>query len=149
MEAEHKQFIRRKLIPFILREHGRGFAMGTWCNVKLPVGELCEFDGIKRTIPVCGTAACIGGSVNFIQKSRNLDMPFKAAQTLGLTREQAKGLFYYWEPDAESNYRWPRSFVLRFERCTTAWGKACVAVALLREVMRTNGECLGPHNGAS
>ena len=152
MEAKHKQFIRRKLIPFILREHGRGFAMSTWCDIDLPVGEEVVEDGVLRRVPVCGTAACIGGSVNFIQNASNLSMPVKAGRTLGLTDKQAAGLFYYWEPDYQMNttrsHCWPYRFAKRFERARTAWGKARVAVALLKEVMRTNGQCLeNPHYG--
>ena len=38
MNAKQKKFILNKLIPFILREEGRGFAMEVW-KIKEEVGE--------------------------------------------------------------------------------------------------------------
>jgi len=149
VEAKHKQFIRRKLIPFILREHGRGFAMSTWCNNQVPPGEEIEEDEVVRTVPKCGTVACIGGTASLLVGSR-VQSVRAAIQALGLPPRQAKGLFYVWEvPEANRDglvtvdkYGWPILFRQRFARCNTPWGKARVVAALLKEVIRTNGKCL-------
>jgi hypothetical protein len=146
MDTKAKNFIRRKLIPFILREHGTGFAMGTWVD-KLPVGELTQYDGVDRRIPICGTAACIGGSACVVGKAKNIDDTTFAKNALGLTSEQANGLFFEWNvcdnPNGDCGmHHWPAKFAKAFEARKTPLGKAKVAAALLEEVVRTNGACL-------
>ena len=143
MNAKQKKFILNKLIPFITREHGRGFGMENW-RYRAPVGEISYQDGVERKVPVCGTVACIGGSTQILCDTRarcNRAM----GRILGLTPNQAGGLFYRWEADDDpygGKFKWPEKFSAAFERAKTPYGKAMVAVRLLKEVVRTNGECL-------
>ena len=145
MNAKQKKFILNKLIPFILREEGRGFAMEFW-KIKEEVGEKLWLDGVPRDVPVCGTAACIGGSAQCLLHPRaKYDMGYgKLAAELGLSLEQTHGLFYEWnvEDMDDSGAHWPKRFANQFKKAATPLGKAKVAVALLKEVVKTNGKCL-------
>jgi hypothetical protein len=58
------------------------------------------------------------------------------ADALGLTWEQNDILCYKWLT------RWPEPFRNNYAKRHTALGKAKVAVALLKEVVRTAGKCL-------
>lgn len=151
MNAAQKRFIRRKLIPFILREHGHGFQMHGWIEYETP-GSRVECDGILRKVPKCGTICCIGGSVQIL-KSLAGRGTFACAEALGLTGLQARGLFYHWDgeesyvDDTDGSYHfygWPEKFATAFAQRKSAFGKARVAVRLLEEVIKTNGACLGP-----
>lgn len=146
MRKAQKQFILKNLIPFILRESGRGFGMSIWNSRETygtRPGHTFSADDARREVPACGTICCIGGSVAFL-KHTYLDCEYKA---LGLSPEQAHGLFYNWD-DAGMRGRgfcsWPTKFVRLFEKRKSPLGKAKVAVALLKEVVRTNGKCLNP-----
>ena len=92
MNEAQKKFIKNELIPFILREQGCGFAMQSWWEEELP-GTLTVWDGIKRKTPKCGSVCCIGGTVQMLKK-----LPSGAdrliAQVMGLTYDEALGLFY-------------------------------------------------------
>lgn len=149
MNAKQKKFILKKLIPFVAREHGRGFAMSTWVNKDDGAGAEAYHDDAPRIVPVCGTVACLGGSTQILAKSRTSSILGRAsnrtlARILGLTAAQASGLFFYWEPDDDfcHTHAWPRTFQTKFAQARTPYGKAMVAVRLLKEVVRTNGECL-------
>jgi hypothetical protein len=149
MNAKQKNFILRRLIPFISREHGRGFAMGTW-KKNLPVGWVEEFDNISRKVPFCGTVACIGGTTQLLchPKSHKQISNRTLGKIFGLSREQVQGLCFYWEPgDANCmEYAWPEKFADAFADAKTPYGKAMVAVRLLKEVVRTEGACLKTGN---
>ena len=136
MNQKHKDFITKKLIPFILREQGRGFAMDSWIEEDLEPGGKFNFDDIDRNVPRCGTVACIGGSAQFLAKGKD------ANKVLGLTYEQADTLFYGWEADDESTIGWPEKYVARYAKAKTTLSKAKVAVALLKEVVKTEGKIL-------
>jgi len=153
MNATQKKFITKKLIPFILRAEGNGFVMQTW-KVNLTPDFLrevnaglayLEFDGVKHKIPMCNTVACIGGSIQCLTGTRSKKV--MAEKFLGITKEQANGLFYTWcvpqEDEEPETHGWPMKFRRAFEKRKTPLGKAKVAVALLKEVVRTNGQCLG------
>jgi len=145
VNAKHKKFITTELIPFILREEGRGFAMSLWGALNagtLDVGATACADHIYRKIPPCGTVACIGGSVDILRPSRNIGDDKRLAKILGLKLEQVRSLFYGWRRDKSSNINWPCIFQRRYAASKTTLGKAKVAVALLEEVVRTNGACL-------
>ena len=146
MRKAQKQFILKDLIPFILRESGRGFGMSIWNSRKTydtSPGGMFTADDIRREVPACGTICCIGGSVEFL-KPEYRDRGYKA---LGLSWRQAQGLFYNWGGagiQVQSFHAWPAKFVRLFEKRKSPLGKAKVAVALLKEVVRTNGKCLNP-----
>jgi len=146
MNLKAKNFIRRKLIPFILREEGRGFAMSTWQENENPGQHLTE-DDITRKVPKCGTVACIGGSLqalsdNKIEDERGL------GRMIGLTPAQTFGLFYEWEEQDGMNgyisrsHAWPISFRNEFAKAKTTLGKAKVAVKLLRKIAKDGGGIL-------
>ena len=147
MNQRQKDFILKKLIPFISREHGRGFAMATWKTSDLEPGSRGCLDDVVRTIPVCGTVACIGGSVQILKNiggARFSDFGMGYTRALGLTLDQVKGLFYSWEVGGDHDYTcsWPEKFARQFEKARTPYGKSQVAVRLLKEVVRTEGACL-------
>lgn len=141
MNAKSKKFILNKLIPFIIREHGRGFGMSNWLYKDTP-GHISHQDNVKREVPVCGTVACIGGSCQILAKTNVKSLGL--SKILGITRDQADGLFYRWEPRDDLNFStaWPAKFATAFEDAQTPYRKAMVAVRLLKEVIKTNGECL-------
>ena len=149
MNLQQKKFIREKLIPFVLREQGRGFAMSEWTEY-LDEGGKIKLDGVFRTVPKCNTVACIGGSAqilfssgkNFYASMSDEDI----ADRLGLTLSQAQGLFYQWEGKSKmcDGHGWPLKFASRYKKAKTTLGKAKVAVALLEEVVKTNGKILDP-----
>lgn len=149
MNATHKKFIKNKLIPFILREQGRGFGMDDWITEAKP-GTLVEFDEVVRAVPKCGTVACIGGSAEYLNDQARMKKPVgkrgkkrQAREILGLTHDQAEGLFMRWQDyHADNEYRWPIEYMKRYEEAETPLAKARVVVALLKEVVRTNGACL-------
>lgn len=137
MTAENKKFITKKLIPFVLREQGRGFAMSVW-DLAVTAGAVRKIDDVLRVIPKCNTVACIGGSIQVLSGGV-ANSTERAAPLLGLSYGRAHGLFYGWEV---GHGGWPKEFALRYARAKTTLGKARVAVALLREVVRTNGKVL-------
>ena len=142
MTKKQKQFLTGKLSQFILREQGKGFGMSGWLRNEEP-GYIVNRDNIARPVPACGTVACIGGSVQHLLGCFPQDDVIVIE--LGLTWEKASGLFYGWEVPSRGEYGWPQKFKTRYAKAKTTLGKAKVAVALLKEVARTNGKCLGPH----
>jgi hypothetical protein len=147
---EQKRFILEDLSTAILREEGRGFAMSIWLRMHCQDEQRLSFDGVLRDIPSCGTVACIGGTILMITKNpeyyycRELAM---GTNYLGLTYEEVDGLFYRWSPDYSAwQYCWPQPFMEDFNVVSTTIEKAQIAVALLAEVVRTEGQCLhNPH----
>lgn len=144
MNAKQKNFITKKLIPFILREQGRGFGMEFWKSNYEPDTEIVR-DDVLRKVPVCGTVCCIGGSITYLIGKRKAST---AGAAIGLTEDQSFGLFYEWSSggrhigDDGCNYGWPIKFTEKFANASTAYQKAKVAASLLKEVVRTNGDCL-------
>ena len=141
MTLKHKDFILHKLIPFILREEGRGFGMEHWLSKEPPKTKV-RVDEIYREVPKCGTVACIGGSIAYLL---GLDKnpacsPTNYLESLGLTLTQRNALFYGWEGNRP--HRWPDSFVRRYAEAKTTWDKSKVACDLLHEIVRTEGACL-------
>jgi hypothetical protein len=140
--ASIRRFILKTLIPFIRREQGRGFGMSDWIE-KADAGEPVVFDEVERKVPVCGTIACIGGSIQHLSHNR-----VRAIRTLGakigLTANEANGLFYYW--DMENPFCWPVSFRRRFAQAATTRAKAGVACALLKKIANEGGACLHNEN---
>ena len=149
MNKQQIKFIEKKLIPFVQREAGNGFAMSTWKQAFTErdveenerLGFVEKFDGVEHRPPVCGTVACLGGSIQYLTGKHAIR---SLGKTIGLSREAAHGLFYMWQDDEVNihGYGWPRRFKTAFDKAKTPRGKASVAVRLLREVVRTKGECL-------
>ena len=167
MNAKHKKFIREKLIPYVLRDQGRGFAMSEWLNTELipfePIDDFCYDDVKNRVAPACGTVACIGGSIEALtrkieDKARNYDFEEgELAEHIGLTVVQGHTLFYGWagseDMDPLYDYTlsedgeticppWPPKYVAAYARAKTPLAKAKVAVRLLEEVAKTGGKIL-------
>jgi hypothetical protein len=151
MNTRQKKFILEELCPFILRDAGNGFIMEDWLikGVKEYVGpDEALFDGVTHRVPVCDTAACIGGSIAFLKKVSKNYINSNASKILGITNEQAHGLFYRWMDGQQYYYysltSWPKKYRDRFVVAKTPYKKAQCAVALLKEVVRTEGKCLDP-----
>lgn len=125
-----KKFILNHLIPFILRDAGHGFAMETWKEYapKEDGGKEYNYDWIQRRAPACGTVACIGGSIQCLTGIKGIRT---SARLLGITPEEANGLFYDWDKYSDG---WPQQFSEQFEKAKTPYTKARVACALLREI---------------
>lgn len=140
-----RDFILKKLIPFIMREQGRGFGMDRWLAQDIDVSTINR-DGITRPTPPCNTVACIGGSIQFLTDYRRADTE-ELGKLLGLSAFETNGLFYEWndrnnEDGVQHQYRWPTSFQNRFARVKTTRGKAAVACDLLRKIANEGGACL-------
>lgn len=147
MNDEQKKFVEERLIPFILREQGNGFAMQVWqCNFKdvgeeLGVEKIKDgfvFDGVFHQKPVCDTVCCIGGSIEMLTGCRN-ELTI-AKDILGLKLDQVNAIFYGWQGKGENC--WPEKFVKLYQSAQTSLEKANVAVELLKEVVKTNGNCM-------
>jgi hypothetical protein len=134
MNTRQKKFILEKLIPFMEREGGNGFAMEEWKDEYVKEDEY--FDGVKHRAPKCGTVACIGGSIQILGRGR------LATTLTGLDEDKLEGLFHDWEVGLEGDYGWPGGYRREFKKAKTARGKMRVAVRLLREVVKTEGACL-------
>lgn len=162
MNKEQKEFIRKKLIPFIRRENGKGFSMWNWLSLGLAY----------PTAPKCGTIACIGGSIellmlqeknliktddkdHFVYMGREplddvgeLTIPV-LGKRIGLSTDEAHALFYDFGVNDEpviqkdgSQYGWPLKYRKAYVKCRSSKAQAEVAISLLRAVVRTNGKVL-------
>ena len=143
LNKSEKEFVLKALIPFIMSQQGNGFAMSTWKAFR-PAGALFTVDHVKRVVPPCGTVACLGGSIEMLKKIPDIDRIY--GRLLGMTHNQREGLFYHW-PWYEYEYRpfcWPRDLSTRFFRARTTEGKARVACALLRRIVKFGGQVM--HN---
>lgn len=152
MTKKQKQFVIEELIPYILREEGRGFAMSIWIRLGRP-DIVYDVDGAQRNFPSCGTIACIGGSVAMLQglpcaTGAVSDMA-EIGSALGLTITQAYALCHTWlgsDPilplKEVCRNRWPRTYRARYADAKTTHDKATVAADLLRLVAETDGHCL-------
>ena len=137
MNKRQADWIVKKLCPFILREQGRGFGMNGWLTLKIRPGAIHNRDGLDRKAPSCGTIACIGGSIQFLNGSGGDDFCESAGADIGLDSSRSRNLFYGW-----CNLGWPRRFRDRYAKAKTALSKARVAVSLLKLVAKTRGKCL-------
>lgn len=137
-----KKFILNHLIPFIMRDAGRGFAMNTWKSRITKRTTRTFFDGIERIAPVCGTVACIGGSIECLTGSRaknGYSASEKAAKLLGITQKQAHGLFFGF---AVGEGGWPEEYAKKFGKSGTSYKKAQVACSLLRQIAKKGSKAL-------
>lgn len=153
MNQRTRNFILKELIPFIEREEGRGFAMNEWHSDRLAVGAEIRFDGVPRKVPVCGMVCCIGGSCAVVAKRPDLfnatiRSTMELGKKLGLTTQEAHGLFYGWNVGEDAPYRWPLRFQADFVRARTTKGKAHVAVRLLLALTAKGGQILRRKDGA-
>lgn len=140
----NKEFIEKELIPFVLREQGRGFEMTFWRrSLAGDKYDSYDLDGASIDSPVCRTVACLGGSVSVITGVSGVA---EIGRFLGLTPEEADGLFSYWRPISKTHYRWPLAYALKFTKAQTKLEKAKTAVALLRHIIKTDAKCLRARN---
>lgn len=138
MTKAHKKFILNKLIPFILREQGRGFMMRGWGMISTKNRYL--HPDLERLIkpPVCGTVCCIGGSIEYLKVRKTLGYAGdfeEMGELIGLNEIQANNLFL--AP------AWPKSFRTKWHAAKTPLARAKVAVSLLKEVAKKGGTVLG------
>jgi hypothetical protein len=91
-----RKFVKDYLFPAMRREHGNGFAMSCWMS---PIVGCAYLDEVVRPAPACGTAMCIGGTMQAILGVENGNT---LAKVLGLRQEAedststASRLFYAW-----------------------------------------------------
>lgn len=135
-----KDFIQKELIPFVLRENGRGFGMELWNNYG-NAGKRWDIDGVYRVVPKCGRVACIGGSIETLRpRAMGEHVP------LGLTQAEGKGLFYGWDIGDpkyyENKYCWPKQYRDAYKRAKTTLGKAKVACQLLKQIAEKGAKAL-------
>jgi hypothetical protein len=142
MTAAQKKFLMVTLPEFIVREQGRGFKMSAWISRGEP-GEEHYGDGVRRSIPKCGTVACIGGSVQLLHKLPDGN-DREVAKVLGITPREEDGLCYYWRPGQSNTVgcAWPSTFASRFAKAKSTVAKAKIAAELCKLVGKTEGKCL-------
>lgn len=121
--SRERLLVEGVLIPFILRDHGRGFAMEAWRHNVSPDIPRVAYDDCQRKPPSCGTIACIGGSMEYLKIAR---------EDLHLSTETCSALFYDWEDNVGCT-RWASKYRRAFAKAKTPLGKAKVAVRLLRD----------------
>jgi hypothetical protein len=141
MTPKQQKFLMETLPEFILRKQGRGFGMSTWW-IHGASGYPMIVDNLRRKIPACGTVGCLGGSAEFLLGIPD-DKPVSVvAAHLGLTLEEANGLFYVWKDVTRDGCGWPPRFAARYEECKTMLGKAWIAAEFCKLVGKTKGKCL-------
>lgn len=137
MTAAQKRFVREKLIPFILRDHGRGFAMQGWIAqvscINFDADGIAVIDGIDHPRPACDTICCIGGSISALIQQYH---PKRIREALGLSDDQADALFYHWDddPHRHGDLSWSKSYREAFAKAKTPLDKAKVACQLLEDM---------------
>lgn len=141
MNKEQKLFMSKTLPDFILREQGRGFAMATWKKERAP-GQEQNLDHVIRSVPPCGTIACLGGSAGILLGLKEDNQSCNVIPALGLTYGEGRGLFFSWYNRKGERYSWPPSFAERYRRARSTVGKARIAAELCKLVAKTNGKCL-------
>jgi hypothetical protein len=137
MRARDKKFIRERLIPFIMREKGRGFGMNIWLDDDRLPGKPITLDDVTRKVPKCGTVGCIGGSIALLKRKKDkFDCDYElTGKSIGLNDNQSGRLF-------SGEIRWPEPYRTKFWQAETPYQKAKIACELLREVCETSGHCL-------
>lgn len=148
MNAKSRDFILKKLIPFIRREQGNGFAMSQWYASYGLADKLPTYDGVPHK-PFCdGSVCCIGGSVAFLLDLASF-IPTRPehvkphAKALGLTPNQTFGLFMNWgDLDSRCDFLWPVRYRRDFAKAKTAEAKANVAIRLLKRLTVAGGGIL-------
>lgn len=129
-----EKFCKDVLFPFMEREEGRGFAMETIISSALTPGKEIYFDAVRRKVPICGTVACILGSIELLVNTTNLR---SMGKLLGLDYDDASTLFNGW--DIEGG--WPKKYAQKYENATTAWEKFLIAKKVTELAVRTGGVC--------
>jgi hypothetical protein len=146
MTDEDKQFILNELIPFILREEGRGFGMSK-LYLRRPPGTQVTVDDIKRVVPTCGTVCCIKGSIEVLKGLSsdfllNHEDSEQIGALIGLDYERSWALFQRWRLEYDFLYQWPLKQRQAFAEAETPLAKAEIACEVLRLVVETGGACL-------
>jgi hypothetical protein len=143
MTAKHKKFILKELIPFIMREEGRGLGMNHWVTRALP-GTIVQADGLERLVPVCGSVSCVAGSIAILKEMVGALDDDKIGELIGLDYLHSEGLFNGWHRNLLWDYGWPPQHQEAFALAKTPLAKAKVTCQVLRLVAKTNGKCLEP-----
>lgn len=127
-------FVKNYLFPFMRRESGNGFAMADWIR---DVRHSFMVDGVERDAPACGTAACIGGSMELILGTESRR---EIAAVLGLPHYATYSLFFNWGFDIGGN-SWPADLARAFSKATTPMEKEQVAEEVVLRAIETGGTC--------
>lgn len=84
---------------------------------------------LAKTVPPCGTAACIAGWANLLTGGMEEGDHFRAADVLGLDREMAWNVF-----GADS---WPDHFWTQFRKARYPKVRAKIAAARIEHLIET------------
>lgn len=156
MTKANIRFIRNELIPFILRDHGRGFMMDLWhFDATCDYADSCTKMVLRRNDPSCSTVCCIGGSIQHLLGKSRYYHSSNVGSIIGLTPVQSSTLFFGHRViecsflsmnycSVNYCYPWPLAYRRRYKSCKTPLGRAKVAAALLEAVCKTNGKVLDP-----
>lgn len=131
------KFVKDYLFPAMEREHGNGFAMDTW-RQKIHVidgdSDKVRFDDVFRKVPACKSVMCIGGTMEAIVGTRNLD---KLGAILGIDSDYVGTLFYDWDVRGG----WSDKFLEAFRDAKTPLQKVRAAKGQVLEAIKTKGAC--------
>lgn len=141
LEMGPKAFVKDYLFPAMRREHGQSFVMSQWT---LPLVHKATsipifLDGIKREAPACKTVSCIGGTMELITGEPSWR---RLGALLGLTEEQAQGLFYFWGPNTTERFAWSLDLAKAYKVARTPAGKEKIAEKMILRAIQTKGKCL-------
>lgn len=104
---------------------------------------------LKTDEVACGTKCCIAGTATLLDNPRQYlrwlkdesddKVQFAATHALGLTESQAGRLFFLpgWNDDYQG---WPDKFAKRYNRASTAKGRAKVAADRIDHFIKTRGK---------
>lgn len=130
-----KEFVNEYLFPFMRREAGHGFGMEYWrIGVTRPNVII---DEVSHKVPFCGSAMCIGGTMDFLLGTDNMRV---LAAVLGLTFRDTDALFYNWRFSFMCN-SWPKDLSDAFLAANTPGKKERVAEAVVLRALETGGRC--------
>lgn len=141
LEMGPTAFVKDYLFPAMRREQGKSFAMSQWTlplvhkDMELPI----FVDGIKREAPACRTVSCIGGTMELITGEPS---GRRLGALLGLTEDQAQGLFYFWGPNTTKHFAWPLDLAKAYRAARTPAGKEKIAEKAVLRAIQTKGRCL-------
>lgn len=101
-----------------------------------------EMDEVERKPPVCGTAACIGGSISLLTGHKGSTE--KLGALLGLNENQADVLFYHWNDErCWDSASWPLDIKDDFAAANTPVKKERVAERMIKRALK-DPSCLDP-----
>ena len=118
----------RKVKKHILQEPRR-FFMEKLVEKGKP-GQAVSLDGIPRSLPACGTAACIAGWVCILEKTVQVDRR-DAEEILGISDDEGERLFFV--PS------WPDRYRSKWRTTTDLRARAKIGANRIDHFIKTKG----------